>query len=667
MTEARQESNLSSHAETHALAVNTLRFLAVDAVEAANSGHPGLPLGAAPMAYALFAGHLKFHPGQPGWAGRDRFILSAGHGSALQYALLHIFGYDLPLDEVKRFRQLGSLTPGHPEVKLTPGVECTTGPLGAGLGNAVGMALAESWMAARYNQGGANVVDWNTYVLVSDGDLMEGIGQEAASLAGHLRLGKLIALYDSNDISLDGPCRNAFTEDTRAKFEAMGWHTQVVADGNNLEAIDGAIREARAVTDRPSLIEVRTIIGFGSPKAGSSAAHGAPLGAEGTSATKIALDWPESPAFYVPDTVKGIAAQAHAVGAANVAAHAQEVDKLRAHDAALADEYAALIAGQLPAGWDASIAALTPGAGKSATRDAGKAALNAVAKGIPFLVGGAADLASSTKTSVDGSGIFSTEDRTGRNVWFGVREHAMGAMANGMALAGLRPFVSTFLVFSDYMRTPMRLAALNQLPAIFVFTHDSVFVGEDGPTHQPIEHVESLRLIPGLDVYRPADAYETAHCWHQAVASGKPAVLVLTRQALPHLEAYADKMAAGVAQGGYVLSDAAGAQATLVASGSEVDLALKAQAALAGEGVAVRVVSVPCRDRWATLTRAERETMLTGPVIALEAGVTTGWRGYADEVIGIDRFGESAPGDTVYAHLGMTVDRVSATVKAHLG
>lgn len=648
------------------LAVNTLRFLSVDQVEAANSGHPGLPLGAAPMAYVLFRRHLRFHPGRPDWFGRDRFVLSAGHGSALLYSVLHLFGYDLELDQLKAFRQLGSLTPGHPEYGLTPGVEATTGPLGQGSANVVGMAIAEEWQTAHYGP----LFRRHTYALVSDGDLMEGISGEAASLAGHLKLGRLICLYDANSISLDGPTSAAFTEDAGKRYEAYGWQVLEVADGNDLDAIDSAIAQAKAKEDQPSLIIIRTIIGFGSPKAGTADVHGAPLGKEGTKAAKAALGWPEEPAFLIPDEARAIAEEAQAKGSELVRQWEEEFDSLIQDDPAKGAQVQAMVEGWLPENWDEPLKNLEFKEAAMATRDAGKAVLNAVAASIPWLVGGAADLASSTKTVIGGSPAFSADDRSGRNVWFGVREHAMGAAVNGMALSGLVPFGSTFLVFSDYMRGAIRLSSLMKLPVLWIFTHDSVFVGEDGPTHQPIEHVASLRLIPGMKVFRPADAYETAACFREAIASQGPACIILTRQALPVMKEQKEAIWEGVAKGAYcVYSPASPEQVSFRATGSEVSLALEAARKLDEEGFGASVYSIPCREllEEAGLEELQDYYEPVGPVITVEAGRTSGWE---DELLiaggmthGINTFGESGPGKAVYNHLGLSVEELMETAR----
>ncbi len=654
-------------ASTDELMINALRCLSMDMVQAANSGHPGLPLGAAPMAYALYSKFMRFDPARPDWFNRDRFILSPGHGSSLLYSVLHQFGFDLPLDELKQFRQLGSRTPGHPEVGLTAGVECTTGPLGQGFANGIGMAIAERWLNHRFG----DIVNHKIYAIVSDGDLMEGVAGEAASLAGHLGLGNLIYLYDSNDISLDGPCNKAYTENVGAKFRAMGWHVIEVADGNDLLTLNHAVETARNETSKPSLVIVKTIIGFASPLAGSSKSHGAPLGSDNVAATKQALGYPSLEPFFVPEGFEGVAAEARKKGAALSAEWDERFAAFQSENPELAAELACVITGGLPAGWSDQLRALKWDDGKVATRDAGQAALNAVANSVPWVVGGTADLGSSTKAVIKNSGDFSIEDQpNGRNIWFGVREHAMGAIVNGMCLSGLRSFGSTFLVFSDYMRGSIRLASLSHLSSLFIFSHDSVFVGEDGPTHQPVEHIESLRIIPGLQVFRPADALETAACYETAVGSGRASALVLTRQGVPVLNAFSDRIGSGVARGGYVLAD--GDDVALIASGSEVGLALDARAALAEQGISARVVSVPCREVFVAQDEEYRSSVLrTGvPQVVVEAGVTSGWLGLGASnrsAVGINRFGESAPGDTVYAHLGMTIDHVVDSVKALVG
>lgn len=649
--------------------INTIRMLAVDGVQKANSGHPGLPMGAAPMAYVLWTRFLKHNPSNPNWPDRDRFILSAGHGSMLLYALLYLTGYDLPLDELKQFRQWGSKTPGHPEYGLTPGVEATTGPLGQGFANGVGMAMAEEYLASLFNTDDHAIVDHTTYAIVSDGDLMEGISAEAASLAGHLKLGKIIYLYDDNDISLDGPTEWSFSEDVAARFEAYGWHVQRVADGNDLDAIEQAIRAAQAVTDQPSLIMVKTIIGYGSPnKAGTAKSHGSPLGADEVEATKKNLGWPLEPAFLVPDDVLAHFREQVERGAAAESGWQATFDAWATANMPQAAHWEQMMAAALPDGWDADLPVFQPGDGPIATRNASSQALNALAPRFPGLVGGAADLDSSTKTYLKESGDFQAELYTNRNLRFGVREHAMGAAVNGMAVhGGLIPFTATFLVFSDYMRPPIRLAALSHYPSIFVFTHDSVGVGEDGPTHQPVEQVMSLRLIPNLEVIRPADANETAGAWRCAIMNrDHPTLLVFTRQNLPVLDPSVD-IIEGVAHGAYILADAAGGDpaAILLATGSEVHLALEARALLAERGIAARVVSMPSWERFARQPQDYRDRVLPPAItarVAVEAGVTLGWErwvGSDGTVIGVDRFGSSAPYKVIYEHYGLTPQAVA--------
>lgn len=668
---------MTSNQSVEQLAVNTIRMLSIDMVEAANSGHPGMPMGAAPMAYVLWTRHLRHNPDHPSWFNRDRFVLSAGHASALLYSLLHLSGYDLPMEELKSFRQWGSRTPGHPEYGHTPGVEATTGPLGQGISMAVGMAMAERHLAAVYNRKGFPVVDHHTYVICSDGDLMEGVSAEAASLAGHLRLGKLIALYDSNDISLDGETDHSFTEDVRRRFEAYGWHVLLVEDGNDLDAIDQAIKEAKAETGRPTLIEVRTTIGYGSPNyAGTNTVHGKPLGEEEVAEVRKALGWPSTESFFVPGEVRE-----HFAAWKEKAGKWEEewntlFDRYREAHPTLARQLKQAIAGELPEGWDSDLPVYST-EDKLATRQASGAAINALAKNLPTLFGGSADLASSNNTTMKEEGNFHADDYTGRNVWFGVREHAMGAALNGIMLhGGLRPYGGTFLVFSDYLRPSIRLAALMGLPVIYVFTHDSIAVGEDGPTHEPVEQIPSLRLIPGLAVYRPADANETVAAWREAIAEkDRPAALVLTRQKLPVLEGTAEKAREGLRRGGYVLSDAADGkpQAVLIATGSEVSLALEAQKLLAEQGIQVRVVSMPCRERFDRQEENYQNEVLPPDVkvrVAVEAAHPMGWDRYVGErgvVIGIDRFGASAPGGRLMKEYGFTAENVAKQVMRLLG
>ncbi len=648
--------------------VNTLRFLAADMVEQARSGHPGLPMGAAAMAYALWMRHLRHNPANPQWPNRDRFILSGGHGSALLYALLHLTGYDLPLEELRRFRQWGSRTPGHPEYGLTPGVEVTTGPLGQGFATGVGMAMAQAHLAARFNRPGFPIFDHWVYALVTDGDLMEGISHEAASLAGHLRLGRLIYLYDANRITIDGPTDLAFTEDVARRFEAYGWHVVPEVDGLDVDAVDAAIAQAKA-DPRPSLIVCRTVIGYGAPhKQGTAAAHGAPLGPEELRAAKEALGWPTEPMFYIPDDVRAHfrtslerGRQAQAQWQALWQAYRQAYPDLAA-------ELERRWAGRLPDGWDADLPTFPPDPKGLATRAASGKALNALARRVPELIGGSADLTPSNKTYLAEQGDFSAQNPAGRNVHFGVREHAMAAAANGLALyRGLRPFVATFLVFSDYLRPALRLSALMGTPVVYVFTHDSLAVGEDGPTHQPVEHLAALRAMPNLVVLRPADANETVEAWRVALEhTAGPVALVLTRQAVPTLDRTRYAPAAGLRRGAYVLADLGPqpSRVILMASGSEVALAVAAAERLAAEGVGVRVVSFPSWELFARQEVAYREAVLPRHItarVAVEAGVPQGWErwvGPRGRILGVQRFGASSPGAEVMAHYGFTVQRV---------
>ncbi len=662
--------------------VDTLRFLAVDMVQRADSGHPGLPLGAAPMAYVLWQRHLKHNPRNPAWADRDRFVLSAGHGSALLYALLHMTGYDLSLDDLRAFRQWQSRTPGHPERNHTPGVEVTTGPLGQGMANAVGLAMAEAQLAARYNRGDAPVVDHRTWALVSDGDLMEGVGAEAASLAGHLGLGKLCCLYDDNHVTLAAGTDITFTEDRGKRFEACGWHVQHVADGNDLAAIDAALRAAVAETRRPSLIVVRTHIGYGSPEQDSFKAHGSPLGEEGVRRTKEALGWPLQPAFLVPDEAAARMREAIVRGAAAEEAwEARFRAYAQAHAGVAAELERSLHAG-LPDGWDAAVPVFPPDAKGMATRESSGKVLNAIAPRLPQLTGGSADLDPSTKTALKGLGDFNppaapgTDEQgsdgggwsfAGRNLHFGVREHAMGAIANGMAAhGGCLPFTATFLVFSDYMRPPMRLAALSCLHVVHVFTHDSIAVGEDGPTHEPVEHLAALRAIPNLTLIRPGDANETAEAWKVALETrDAPVTLVLSRQALPTLDRTRFAPAAGLRRGAYVIDDEGfergdGERLLLLASGSELHLILDAARLLRERGLRVRCVSMPSWELFEAQDRSYRDGVLPPAVtarLAVEAGVPQGWERYVGErgaMLGVDRYGASAPGDEVMERYGFT-------------
>jgi transketolase len=651
------------------LCVDTIRFLAVDAVERAKSGHPGMPMGAAPMAFALWDRVLKHHPGDPAWFDRDRFVLSAGHGSMLLYALLHLYGYDLPLDQLVQFRQFGSRTPGHPEFGHTPGVEATTGPLGQGFGMGVGMAMAEAHLAARFNiPGAAPVVDHHTYAIVSDGDLMEGVANEAASLAGTLRLGKLVYLYDDNRITIDGSTSLAFTESVDARFAALNWHVQAVEDGNDLDAIERALRAAREEKERPSLIRVRTHIGYGSPKQDSEKAHGEPLGPDAARAAKDTLGWPQEPPFHVPDEVRAHCREAAARGAKQQAEWNQRLRAYTKQERSLAAAFETARTGKLPKGWTRDLPVFSSDK-PVATRAASGKTINAISDQIPTLIGGSADLAGSNNTRIESSKAFALDGYEARNIYFGVREHAMGAAVNGMALhGGVVPFAGTFLIFSDYMRPALRLAALMRARSTFVFTHDSIGLGEDGPTHQPVEHLMSLRAIPGFTVFRPADANETAAAWACALTVDGPRALVLTRQALPVMEGDRERVHAGVARGAYVVADAGAKKpvVVLIATGSEVHLALAARTALAAQGVATRVVSMPSWELFRAQSPRYRASILpkSARKVAIEAGATLGWREFVGDrgaVIGLDRFGASAPGSVAMERLGFTVENVVKT------
>ena len=650
------------------LAINTIRFLSVDGVQKANSGHPGLPMGCAPMTYVLWQKHLRHNPKNPKWPDRDRFVLSAGHGSMLLYSMLHLYGYDLALDELKAFRQWGSRAPGHPESFCTTGVEATTGPLGQGATNAVGMAMAERFLAGRYNRPGLTIVDHMTYALMGDGDMMEGITHESASLAGHLGLGKLIWLYDDNKVSLDGPTTLSFTEDVGKRFEAYGWHVQKVAQGDtDVDGIDRALTAAKA-DGRPSLIMVRTTIGFGSPhKAGTSEAHGSPLGPDEVKASKSALGWDPEKQFYVPDE-----ARAHFLAAIERGGKA-EVEWQTTFEAwskanpDLATEWRMALRNELPSDWDSAIPLFTP-KDDVASRVSGGKILAAIASKVPWLLGGDADLSCSTMTGLPGLGDFDGKTGLGRNIRFGVREHAMGAIANGMAYHGsIRPFTATFFVFSDYERPAIRLAALSKLPVIFIFTHDSIGVGEDGPTHQPVEHLSALRGIPNLWVMRPADANETAAAYRAAMKrTDGPTVIVLTRQKLPTFDREKLAPASGLSRGAYVLSEAPGGapQAILLATGSEVSLALAAQEKLLAGGIRTRVVSMPCWELFVAQPVEYRESVIPPGVsarVSVEAGLTLGWHRFIGDhgiAIGLDRFGASGPGSVLVKQFGFTPDNI---------
>jgi transketolase len=672
------------------LCINTLRFLSVDMVQHANSGHPGLPLGAAPMAYVLWTRLLKHHPANPHWFNRDRFVLSAGHGSALLYSLLHLTGYDLTLDDIKQFRQWGSKTPGHPERGHTPGVETTTGPLGQGFGNAVGMAIAEAQLATCYNRPGHAVIDHHTFAIVSDGDLMEGVASEAASLAGHLKLGKLTCLYDDNYVTLAAATDISFTENRALRFEAYGWHTISVADGNDVAAIEAALTAAHAETARPSLILVRTHIGFGSPEQDSFKAHGSPLGVNDVRKTKQKLGWPTEPEFLIPDEALAHFREAVERGAQDEAAWDERMSAYAKAFPDMAEELRYRLRDELPPGWDTDIPVFDADAKGLATRDASGKVMNAIAPKLLALTGGSADLDPSTKTALKGMGDFNPpllknaneqgSDSTGwsyagRNLHFGVREHAMGAIVNGLAAhGGFIPYGSTFLIFSDYMRPAIRLAALMGLHVVHVFTHDSIAVGEDGPTHQPVEQLASLRAIPNLIVIRPGDANETAVAWRVALEIRKrPVLLVLTRQALPTLDRSRYAAADGLRRGAYVLRDAPTGRPDLIliASGSEVALVVAAQQKLLTDKIQVRIVSMPSWELFDAQPLEYRNAVLlaVGARLAVEAGVSQGWHRYVGsrgDVLAVDRFGASAPGELVMREYGFTVDKVCTRAKALL-
>jgi len=662
------------------LSVNTIRMLAADAVQKANSGHPGMPMGTAAMAYALWTRHLRFNPTDPGWANRDRFVLSAGHGSMLLYALLHLTGYEVSLDDIKSFRQWGSATPGHPEFGHTPGVETTTGPLGQGFGNGVGMAMAEARLAAEFNRPGHEIIDHRTYVLASDGDIMEGVQAEAASIAGHFGLHKLTVLYDDNRITIDGVTDLTFSEDVGKRYEAYGWHVLSVDDGNDVDAVAAAIEEAQSETGRPTLICIRTHIGYGSPnRQDTSKSHGEPLGDEELRLTKQNLGWPEDATFEVPEEVAAHCGAAIERGVAWQAEWAERWAGYQEDFPAEAEELQRRLDARLPAGWDADLPSFDAGADPLATRAASGKALNSLAPRLPELIGGSADLAGSNKTDIDGEGDFGRGAYHARNIRFGIREHGMGAILNGMALhGGFVPYGGTFLIFSDYMRPSMRLASLMGQQVIYVFTHDSIGVGEDGPTHQPVEQVASLRAMPGLTVIRPADANETSAAWKIALQHRDgPTALVLTRQKLPALCAVEESVAKAdeLARGAYVLADnAEGADPDIIllASGSEVHLALQAWQGLAASEVKARVVSMPSWELFDRQDEAYRDAVLPPAVtrrLAVEAGTSFGWHrwiGLHGDVIAIDRYGASAPGPTNMEKFGFSADNVEARARALL-
>ena len=683
---------MSQPSELDQLSINTIRFLAVDGVQKANSGHPGMPMGAAPMAYVLWARHLRHNPANPKWPDRDRFVLSAGHGSMLLYALLHLAGYELPLSELQAFRQWGSKTPGHPESHLVPGVEATTGPLGQGVSHAVGMALAEAHLAARYNRPDHAIVNHFTYVIASDGDLMEGVSAETSALAGHLGLGKLIVLFDDNHVSLASSTSLTFTEDLAKRYQSYGWRVQRVDDGNDVAAIDSAISASKADTSRPSLIMVRTVLGYGAPnKQGTFGAHGSPLGPDEVLAAKQNLGWPAEPSFYIPEEALRNFRQAVPRGRQWNREWEEAFARYEQAYPELAAQFKRTMAGELPERWDEGLPTFE-GAEPLPTRKASEAVLQALAPKLPELAGGSADLNPSTYTWLKGYGDFQApntdpEDKQGavggewgyggRNVHFGVREHAMGAIAGGMALhGGIIPYTATFLVFSDYMRPPMRLAALGKARVIYVFTHDSVAVGEDGPTHQPIEQVMNLRAVPNLTVVRPADATETTEAWRAALRKADgPTALIFTRQKLPVLDRTVYPPADSLQRGGYVLwqSDESPPELILIATGSEVHIALQAARMLAEGGIKVRVVSLPSWKLFDQQPTEYRESVLPAEVrarVAVEAGMTLGWEHYVGldgAVVGMRSFGASAPAKVLLEKFGLTAENVVAQAKALLG
>lgn len=677
-----QTKEVQVNTDLDQLCINTIRFLSVDAVQKANSGHPGLPLDAAPLAYVLWTKFLKYNPHNPDWFDRDRFVLSAGHGSMLLYSMLHLTGYDLPMEQIKQFRQFGSITPGHPERELTPGVETTTGPLGQGFGNAVGMAMAEAYLSARFNRPGMEIVNHYTYCLVSDGDMMEGVSSEAASLAGHLKLGKLIFIYDCNHVTLSASTAIAFTDDHRRRFESYNWHVQTVEDGNDLDAIEASLRIAREELNRPSLIIMRTHLGYGSPnKQDTFEAHGSPLGEEEVRLTKENLGWPPDSKFFVPEEAREYFLQAVEKGKklenewnSDFQAYEKQYNKE-------AKELRQLIDGVLPEGWDSKIPFFPPDAKGVATRVASGKVMNAISPALAGLIGGSADLNPSTHTALKDEGNFGNTDvrgdlqgsvgggwsYSGKNIFFGVREHAMASILNGLSVPhGMIPFGATFLTFSDYMRPSIRLASLMKAHVVYVFTHDSIGLGEDGPTHQPIEQLAALRAIPGLTVIRPGDANETAEAWRVAVQARNPVALILTRQNIPVLDRNAFAPAEGLRKGAYILADAPQSkpQLILIATGSEVSLIVEAGKKLASENIAVRLVSMPSWELFEEQTQDYKDSVLPPEIqarLVVEAGVTLGWKKYAGDrgdIIGIDHFGASAPGPVVMKEFGFTPENV---------
>jgi transketolase len=677
MSATVQQENSNPTPDIDQLCINTIRTLSLDAIQKAESGHPGLPLGAAPMAYVLWTRFMRHNPLNPKWENRDRFLLSAGHGSMLLYSLLHLTGYDLPLEEIKNFRQFGSKTPGHPEYGLTPGVEITTGPLGQGFANGVGMAMGAAHLGAKFNQQGFPLIDHYVYAIVSDGDLMEGVAAEAASLAGHLKLGKLIYLYDDNNVTIEGFTNLAFSEDVPNRFNAYGWHTLTVADGNDLEAIDAAIREAQSVTDKPSLISVKTVIGFGMPTQGTRKAHSDAPGDDAVKETKRHLGWPEDKQFYIPDDALAHFREAVERGSRQEGEWKTLVANYGETHSELGKQWSATVKGELPEDWETHLPDFKD-AKPVATRVASGEVINALAPHLPMLIGGSADLGVSNNTDIKGGGDFEAGSYEGRIIHFGVREHAMGSTLTGISLnGGLIPYGGTFLTFSDYMRPAIRLAALSEVQVIYVFTHDSIGLGEDGPTHQPIEHVAALRAIPNLFVIRPADSAEVSEAWRIAILRrNAPTALALTRQKVPVIDRARFAAADGLRRGGYILAEAGEVQSPksevqspqliIIATGSEVSLALEARETLQAEGIATRVVSMPCCELFNEQPEDYRNEVLPPDVtarLAVEAGVRQGWDRYVGsrgDVVCLDRFGASAPGDVALHELGFNVENVLA-------
>jgi transketolase len=668
----QQDSNTTP--ELDQLCINTIRALTIDAVQKAKSGHPGLPLGAAPMAYVLWTRFMRYNPRNPRWENRDRFLLSAGHGCMLLYSLLHLTGYDLPLDEIKHFRQWGSKTPGHPENVLTPGVEITTGPLGQGFANGVGMAMGAAHLASRFNKSDFPLIDHHIYAIVSDGDLMEGVASEAASLAGHLKLGKLIYLYDDNHVTIEGFTDLAFSENVPRRFESYGWHTSTVADGNDLESIDAAIRDAQSIGDRPSLISVKTVIGYGMPTAGTRKAHSDPPGEEAVRETKRHLGWPEDQQFYIPDEALAHFRKAVDRGSKDESEWNDLVSGYKEKHADLGKQWQQTVSGDLPEDWESHLPAFDK-TEAMATRVASGQVINALAPHLPMLIGGSADLGVSNNTDIKDGGDFEATHYDGRIIHFGVREHAMGATLTGMSLnGGLIPYGGTFMCFSDYMRPSIRLACLSEVQVIYIFTHDSVGLGEDGPTHQPVEHLAALRAIPHLFVVRPADVHEVREAWRLAILRrDAPTALALTRQKVSLIDRTKFAAAEGLRRGGYILAEAdGGAKLIIIATGSEVSLALEAREQLQRDGIPTRVVSLPCTELFEEQPQEYRNEVLPPSVsarLAVEAGVRQGWDRYVGPIGGViclDRFGASAPGEVVLKNLGFNVENVVARARALL-